>query len=160
VAAEIMEHVVREDGFASKVPSCREQPWQFPRRVICTSWISASRSKNAALAPLHNYELQPANEGECIMRETTINLPTIALVAGTRVGLGIGLGLLLSDHFTAPEKRRAVGWTLIAAGALSTIPLAAEVFGGSHPAREAGPRGLSAGGRQSLGGPRRQHVSS
>jgi hypothetical protein len=93
------------------------------------------------------------------MRETTVNLPTIALVAGTRVGLGIGLGLLLSDHFT-PEKRRSVGWTLFAAGILSTIPLAAEIFGGSHPAGETPARALSDRRRQPLGGPRRQHVSS
>jgi hypothetical protein len=93
------------------------------------------------------------------MRETTVNLPTIALVAGTRVGLGFGLGLLFSDHFS-PEKRRSVGWTLFAAGVLTTIPLAAEIFGGSHPVRETGARGLHAGRRKPLGGPRRQHVSS
>lgn len=93
------------------------------------------------------------------MRETTVNLPTIALVAGTRVGLGIGLGLLLSDHF-APEKRRSVGWTLFAVGVLSTIPLAAEIFGGSHVAAESGARRIEAGRRQMPTGARRQHFSS
>jgi hypothetical protein len=63
------------------------------------------------------------------MRETRITLPELMLVAGTRAAGGAGLALLLSDRLSA-EQRRAVGWTLLAFGVLSTIPLALEIFGG------------------------------
>jgi hypothetical protein len=62
------------------------------------------------------------------MRELKITLPELALIAGTRAALGAGIAFLLADRF--PEDRRvAVGWTLVAIGALSSIPLAFEVFG-------------------------------
>ena len=63
------------------------------------------------------------------MRETRVTLPELALIAGTRAALGAGLGLLLADRF-AKDQRKAVGWTLLLIGALSTIPLAFEVLGG------------------------------
>jgi hypothetical protein len=66
------------------------------------------------------------------MIERKVDLPILALVAGTRVALGAGLGLLLSDRLTN-ESRRASGWALLAVGALTTIPLAMEVFGGREP---------------------------
>jgi hypothetical protein len=62
------------------------------------------------------------------MRERQITLPTIGLIAGTRVALGLGLGLLLANRLTA-EQRKAAGWGLLAVGALTTIPLALEVLG-------------------------------
>jgi hypothetical protein len=71
------------------------------------------------------------------MRETQITLPELALVAGTRVALGAGLGLLLADCCSR-EQRRAVGWTLFLIGAVTTIPLAFEVLGGN---RLSAPRG-------------------
>jgi hypothetical protein len=69
--------------------------------------------------------------GGMIMRETRVSLPELALIAGTRVALGAGLGLLLSDRLPQGQ-RRAVGWTLTLIGALSTIPLALEVLGGGR----------------------------
>ena len=63
------------------------------------------------------------------MRETRITLPELVLVAGTRAALGAGLGLLLADRLS-DEQRRAIGWTLFLFGALSTVPIAFEVFGG------------------------------
>ncbi|MBX6314869.1 MAG: hypothetical protein IRY99_18410 [Isosphaeraceae bacterium] len=67
------------------------------------------------------------------MRETQLTLPELALIAGTRAALGAGLGLLLADRL--PEgRRRAIGWTLVLIGALSTVPLAFEVLGKSRPA--------------------------
>lgn len=66
------------------------------------------------------------------MRETRITLPELALVAGTRAALGAGLGLLLADRLSA-DQRRAVGWTLVLIGAISTIPLAVDVLGKSRP---------------------------
>ena len=79
------------------------------------------------------------------MRETRISLPELALVAGTRAALGAGLGLLLADRFST-EERKAVGWTLFLVGALTTIPLAFEVFGGHRLAASGEPR---AGGNSS-----------
>ncbi len=69
------------------------------------------------------------------MRETHVKLPTIGLIAGTRVALGIGIGLLLADRLT-PEQRKAAGWTLLGFGALTTIPLVLEVFGESQASRQ------------------------
>ena len=57
------------------------------------------------------------------MIETQVSLPELGLVAGTRAALGFGLGLLMADHWS-PEQRRAIGWTLFAFGALTTVPLA------------------------------------
>jgi len=62
--------------------------------------------------------------------EVELTGPEIATAVGTRAALGIGLGLLLAGHFS-DESRRAVGWTLILAGAFSGTVLAAELFG--HP---------------------------
>jgi hypothetical protein len=62
------------------------------------------------------------------MNDRNIKLPTIALIAGTRVALGFGLGLLLADRLSS-ERRRGAGWAFFAFGALSTIPLAIEVLG-------------------------------
>ena len=61
------------------------------------------------------------------MREVQIPLAELALIAGTRVALGVGIGLLIADAL-ARAPRRTAGWTLIAVGALSTIPLATDVF--------------------------------
>jgi hypothetical protein len=58
------------------------------------------------------------------MTEKHVTIPEIVLIAGTRVVLG----LLLADRLTE-DQRRAVGWALVAVGALTTIPLAAEVLG-------------------------------
>jgi len=49
-----------------------------------------------------------SGEEETIMRETHVKLPTIGLIAGTRVALGIGIGLLLAERLT-PEQRQAAG---------------------------------------------------
>ena len=64
------------------------------------------------------------------MRETRVTLPELSLIAGTRAALGAGLGLLLADCLS-DERRKAVGWTLVLVGAVSTVPLALEVFGRS-----------------------------
>jgi hypothetical protein len=62
------------------------------------------------------------------MLEKKVTLPELALVAGTRVVLGVGLGLLLAGSLS-DDQRRAVGWSLFLVGALSTIPIAVEVLG-------------------------------
>src|SRR5262245_36155999 len=63
------------------------------------------------------------------MRTTrTVNLPTLMLVAVTRGMLGAGIGMLVADRLG--DRRLRVGRTLLAIGALSTIPLALKVFRG------------------------------
>ena len=42
--------------------------------------------------------------------------------------LGAGIGLLVGPLLNE-DRRRAAGWTLLVVGALSTIPLAMQVFG-------------------------------
>lgn len=62
------------------------------------------------------------------MKKLELTVPELGLIAGTRGMLGAGIGLLLADKLN-DDKRKAIGWTLFAIGALSTIPLAIEVLG-------------------------------
>ena len=62
------------------------------------------------------------------MKKHDVTVPEIGLIAVTRAMLGAGVGLLLGDKLT-PEQRRAIGWTLVAVGVLTTFPLVLEVFG-------------------------------
>ena len=61
------------------------------------------------------------------MFTTELPLPELALLVGTRGLLGAGLGLLLAEQVNPPQ-RRAVGWTLVAIGVATTIPVALMVF--------------------------------
>ena len=61
------------------------------------------------------------------MRRVEIPLHELAFVAVTRGIAGAGIGLLLSEHLR-PEQRRAVGWTLLGIGALTTVPIALSLF--------------------------------
>jgi hypothetical protein len=72
------------------------------------------------------------------MKERTLTIPELILIAGTRVVLGVGIGLLLADKLTDNE-RRAAGWALVAVGALTNVPLAMNVLGKSAGAE----RGLT-----------------
>jgi hypothetical protein len=63
-----------------------------------------------------------------MQRKTELTIPELALVAGTRALAGAGIGLLLADRMQ-PAVRRAVGWTLLSIGLITTVPLAMEVFG-------------------------------
>jgi len=56
------------------------------------------------------------------MKETRLTLPQLSLIAGTRVVLGYGLGLLFADRYSR-KQRAAVGWTFFLAGVISTVPL-------------------------------------
>ena len=66
------------------------------------------------------------------MRNIDIPLHELAFVAGTRGIAGAGLGLLLAD-FLKPEARKSVGWTLVAIGAITTIPIAVSLIRQSRP---------------------------
>ena len=61
------------------------------------------------------------------MKPKSITLPEIGLIAGTRVALGIGAGLLLADKLNEGQ-RKAAGIALLAVGIISTIPLLVEVL--------------------------------
>jgi hypothetical protein len=56
------------------------------------------------------------------LTERGLTIPEIMLIAGTRVALGAGLGLLLSDRLNE-DQRKGAGWALLAVGVLSTIPI-------------------------------------
>ena len=54
--------------------------------------------------------------------ERGLTIPEIMLIAGTRVALGVGLGLLLSDRLDK-DQRKAAGWALLGFGVLTTFPI-------------------------------------
>jgi hypothetical protein len=66
------------------------------------------------------------------MISKTITLPQIGLIAATRAALGAGVALLLGERLDR-TPRRAVGWTLLAVGALTTLPLVASVLHSDQP---------------------------
>jgi hypothetical protein len=60
------------------------------------------------------------------MLERGFTIPEIIFIAGTRVALGAGMGLLLGGRLSR-DTRRGAGWALLAVGVLTTIPLVAGV---------------------------------
>ncbi len=69
-----------------------------------------------------------SEKGTTQMREVDLTLPELAIFAGSRAVLGVGIGLLLADRLPQVE-RRTLGWSLLLLGAVITIPLAMEVRG-------------------------------
>jgi hypothetical protein len=68
------------------------------------------------------------------MTETKLTIADIILIAGTRVVLGAGIGLLVSTRLNN-DQRKAAGLCLALVGGLTTIPIALGVIGkhrGSH----------------------------
>ncbi len=51
----------------------------------------------------------------------TLTLPELGLLAGTRVALGIGIGLLLSGRLSR-DQRKGAGLSLMIVGAATTVP--------------------------------------
>ena len=66
------------------------------------------------------------------MKRLQISLPELAFVAATRGMGGAGIGLLLGSCFKS-DTRKAVGWTLLAIAALTTVPIALRVFARREP---------------------------
>ncbi len=62
------------------------------------------------------------------MKQHEVTVPEIGLIAGTRALLGAGVALLVCEKLTA-QQRRAIGWTLVAVGVVTTIPLGLQLFG-------------------------------
>ena len=66
------------------------------------------------------------------MMERRLTIAEIILIAGTRVALGAGLGLLLSSRLNN-DQRKAAGLALTLVGGLTTIPPALGVIGKKVP---------------------------
>ncbi len=62
------------------------------------------------------------------MKERKFSLSEIILIAGTRVILGVGIGLLFSRRLSRAQRKSA-GLALALVGGLSTIPLAISIAG-------------------------------
>lgn len=62
------------------------------------------------------------------LTEKALTIPEIMLIAGTRVALSVGVGLLISDRLNEGQ-RKAAGWALLAVGVLTTIPIATGILG-------------------------------
>ena len=60
--------------------------------------------------------------------ERKLTIAEIMLIAGTRVALGAGIGLLISTRLSN-DQRKAAGLALALVGGLTTIPLAMGVIG-------------------------------
>jgi hypothetical protein len=78
------------------------------------------------------------------MHRTPLSLPEIGLIAGTRVALGAGAALLLSLGCSV-EQRRAIGWTLFSVGAITTVPIVAQLISSRKEATESHGRGAAVG---------------
>ena len=61
------------------------------------------------------------------MKSVLLNLPTLGFIVSTRAALGVGIGLLMSERVPV-QRRRAIGATLIAIGAATTVPAAIAVI--------------------------------
>ena len=61
------------------------------------------------------------------MKSVLLNLPTLGFIVSTRAALGVGIGLLMSERVPV-QRRRAIGATLIALGAATTVPAAMAVI--------------------------------
>ena len=61
------------------------------------------------------------------MKPRTLTIPELALLAGTRVALGIGVGLMIAEKIPR-DTRKGAACALLLVGALSTIPIVAAIF--------------------------------
>ena len=89
------------------------------------------------------------------MRQATLKAPDLMLLVGTRVALGVGIGLLAATRLNE-RVRKGAGLALLAVGALTTIPILLNVRastrevlasgGAVHNRAGTGPRGEHRGG--------------
>jgi hypothetical protein len=66
------------------------------------------------------------------MKSREVSTFQLVLIAGTRVLLGVGVGLLIAGKLEG-ENRKLLGRVLLGAGIASTFPIARSVF---HETRE------------------------
>jgi hypothetical protein len=62
------------------------------------------------------------------MPERQFTITEIATIAGTRVALGLGIGLLLSGRLNR-DQRKAAGIALLVVGAATTVPFVMKFVG-------------------------------
>ena len=75
------------------------------------------------------------------MKDLSLRLPMFGFIVATRAALGFGAGLLLSSKIPA-DRRRAIGMSLVALGAATTIPAIKAIKG--HVSREGSTKPVSA----------------
>ena len=56
------------------------------------------------------------------LTQRAVTIPEVMLIAGTRVALGVGLGLLISEWLNK-DQRQVAGLALLGVGVLSTVPI-------------------------------------
>lgn len=61
------------------------------------------------------------------MKARGLTIPEIMLIGGTRVALGAGIGLLISDRLNK-DQRKGAGWALFGIGVLSTVPIVIDIL--------------------------------
>jgi hypothetical protein len=61
------------------------------------------------------------------MKTYPVSLLQLGLLTGTRAIAGAGLALILSMNATV-EERKAIGWSLLTAGAITYLVLLADLF--------------------------------
>ena len=62
------------------------------------------------------------------MYERSVTIPEVILIAGTRVALGAGLGLIIGEKL-GRDVRKGAGWALLGIGVVTTIPLLIGLLG-------------------------------
>ena len=65
------------------------------------------------------------------MSNLVLSKPKLGFIIATRAALGVGVGLLVSSRLDR-RRRRKLGQTLVAVGALTTIPAAMLVTRGGR----------------------------
>jgi len=72
--------------------------------------------------------MTPHLRGGFHMQARSLTIPEIAIIGGTRIALGVGIGLLISRRLNR-SQREAAGLALVAVGILTTIPLVIGILG-------------------------------
>jgi hypothetical protein len=91
------------------------------------------KQRNSLSTIPHAVHGHPVNDGDWLaiersMKERSLTIPEIALIGGTRVALGVGIGLLISDRLNK-DQRKGAGWALFGVGILTTIPIVVGIVG-------------------------------
>jgi uncharacterized membrane protein (UPF0136 family) len=60
------------------------------------------------------------------MMEAKLSAAELMLIAGTRIALGVGIGLLIAGRLDR-DSRKAVGIALTVVGGMTTVPLVLQV---------------------------------
>lgn len=68
------------------------------------------------------------------MIERNVTLPEMILWTGTRVALGVGVGMLVAGRLSK-DAMKAAGIALTVVGGLTTIPLAISIMGKKNSPR-------------------------